>query len=58
MRVKATINIDYDEATLGDVNIIRHLEESLEYWISNGGLTGDSPAIVDEHRVEIEKETK
>jgi hypothetical protein len=56
MHVKIEIKVNYDDASLGDVDIMRHLPESVAWWIGNGGLTGDSPAIVDDHSVKVEVE--
>ena len=53
MRVRVTIDVEYDEATLKGVDILSHLERVLEYHIGGGLLTGDSPAVVDEYRLTV-----
>lgn len=53
MRIKVEISIDYDEATLEGFDVESHLEGALHSFVSNGGLTGESEAIVDQYALAV-----
>jgi len=54
MRVRVSIDIDYDESSLSGVDIRTHLLDAISFHIGNGMLTGDSLAVVDDCKVELE----